>query len=93
MDKWILGLQLLVIGLGAVFLVLLILIILILVMGKLAKGKTDKKTSETKKQAIGEIAVKPQDDENEVIAAIAAAIACMAQREGKKFKIRSFKRV
>jgi len=91
----ILGLKVMVLGLGSVFVVLALLILFIRVMGSLVQ-KSEKKVSVpkvTNSPVKQEKAPVQADDEDEIIAAITAAIACMAQREGKKFKIRSFNRV
>lgn len=79
------------IGIGCVFLVLLVLILLISVMGKIVQsgGKSKAKAPKTNKKALNSHV----DDEDEIMAVITAAIACMSQREGKKYKIRSYKRV
>jgi len=89
---WMLGLKSLLLGLGSVFAVLVLLIVFISIMGKFVQGSEKKQKSPKKAE---KPAVKPsvEDDEDEVVAVISAAIACMAQREGKKFKIRSYKRV
>jgi len=92
--NWMLGLQGLVLGLGAVFLVLIILIVLIFIMGKVAHGKPKKdKVDEKSMQPVIKTLSNPKNDEEEIIAVITATIACMASREGKKYKIKSFKRV
>ena len=92
--NWDLGLQGLVLGLGAVFLVLVVLIVLILVMGKVANGNTKKtKAKKAPVQSVAKPVASPQNDEDEIVAAITAAIACIGQKEGKKFKIRSYRRV
>lgn len=84
----------LVIGLSSVFLILVILIGVINIMRVSLKkdSKADNKKVvklETPKQVI-----EPKDgDEDEIIAIIAAAINCMAQREGKRFAIKSFRRI
>lgn len=91
---WDLGLQGLVLGLGAVFLVLIVLIVLILILGKVSNSNTKRnKTKGKSVEPVTKPAVVHQNDEDEIIAAITAAIACMAQHEGKKFKIRSYRRV
>jgi|GEM_PF-5271102 len=88
-----LGLQGLILGLGSVFLVLFLLIIIISIMGKLVQNSEKKQIEPIVEKTISKEPVAIEDDEDEIIAAITAAIACMAQREGKKFKIRSYKRV
>ena len=92
MSNGILGLQSLVLGLGSVFAVLILLIVFIGIMGKFVQA-TEKKSETPKKAAKTEAKPVQADDEDEIIAVISAAIACMAQREGKKFKISSYKRV
>ena len=92
MGKWILGLNGLVLGLGSVFLILLLLILFITIMSKVVQNA--EKGDKGKEKTVPAKAIQaPAEDEDEVIAVIAAAVACMAQREGKRFKIRSFKRV
>lgn len=92
--NWDLGLQGLALGLGAVFLVLVVLIVLILVLGKVANSNTKKdKTKEKVVEPVANPVVVSQNYEDEIIAAITAAIAYIGQKEGKKFKIRSYKRV
>ncbi|MBN2879510.1 MAG: OadG family protein [Clostridia bacterium] len=88
------GITGLVLGLGSVFTVLFLLIFFIFLMGKIVQ-KSDKKAnnSPAPKSIPAKQEVSSADNEDEIIAAITAAIACMAQREGKKFKISSFKRV
>ena len=77
-------------GLGSVFLVLVLLICFITLMKQLTKNKQKAKASPA--PAV-EAPKKDEEDEGEIIAVIAAAIACMAQREGKKFKIKSYRRI
>jgi len=91
----LLGLKVLVLGLGSVFVVLVLLIIFISVMGSLVQNSEKKAIvpKVTKNTVKEEKALLQADDEDEIVAVITAAIACMAQREGKKFKISSFKRV
>jgi len=95
MEKWIIGLKGLILGLGTVFLVLILLIGFIYIMSKIVQkiGEKPSSVQGTEKKVITQNVVKPQDDEGEIIAVIAAALSCMAQREGKKFNIRSFRRV
>ena len=82
----------LVIGLGSVFVILVILIAVINLLKVSANG------GKNKKPAAAPVVAKPaekkeEEDESEIIAVIAAAINCMAQREGKRFAIKSFKRI
>lgn len=91
---WMLAIQGLVLGLGAVFTVLVILIILIFILGKIVRGASKKDTPKEKTaQPITTKVSVPKNDEDEIAAVIIAAIACIEQREGKRFKIRSFRRV
>jgi sodium pump decarboxylase gamma subunit len=82
----------LVMGFGSVFVILVILIAVINLLKLGTRGKKNKKA------AVTPVAVKPvvkevEEDESEIIAVIAAAVNCMAQREGKRFAIKSFKRI
>ena len=95
MDKWIIGLKGLILGLGTVFLVLILLIAFIYFLSKIVHtlDKTQAPKKEEKIITITENKTNTENNESEIIAAIAAALACLAQKEGKKFKIRSFRRV
>lgn len=90
-EKLSWGLNGFLVGIGCVFLVLLVLILLISVMGKIAQsgGKSKAKAPKANKKDLN----RQVDDEDEIMAVITAAIACMSQREGKKYKICSYKRV
>ena len=82
----------LIMGFGSVFIILIILIAVINLLKLGASGNKSKKT------AVAPVALKPvknevEEDESEIIAVIAAAVNCMAQREGKRFAIKSFKRI
>ncbi len=92
MIDWTVGLQGLILGLGTVFIVLFSLIIFIKIMGSIIQ-KFDKKQPEKQDEKPIVKVISAENNEDEIIAAITAAIACMAQNEGKKFKIRSFKRI
>ncbi|MEX1375976.1 MAG: OadG family protein [Eubacteriales bacterium] len=88
------GLTGLLLGLGSVFIVLISLIVFISIMGYIVqKGDKKAKKPTLAKSSPVEAKKSVETDEDEIIAVISAAVACMAQQEGKKFKIRSFKRV
>jgi sodium pump decarboxylase gamma subunit len=84
----------LVIGLSSVFLILVILIGVINIMRVSLKknSKVDNKKV-VKVETPKPVVEQKDDDEDEIIAVIAAAINCMAQREGKRFAIKSFTRI
>jgi sodium pump decarboxylase gamma subunit len=84
----------LVIGLSSVFLILVILIGVINIMRVSLKknSKVDNKKV-VKVETPKPVVEQKDDDEDEIIAVIAAAINCMAQREGKRFAIKSFRRI
>ncbi len=87
------GLNGLIMGLGSVFIILVLLILVINLLKLTSVNK--KKTGQVKPlSSANDSAVKAyKEDESEIIAVIIAAINCMAQREGKKFAIKSYKRV
>ena len=86
----------LILGLGAVFVILILLIIFIHLMHRASlvinrpketKNRIDQKPTDHTDH------IPSEDNEGELLAVIAAAIACMAQREGRKYKIKSYRRV
>ena len=83
----------LVIGLGSVFIILVILIAVINVLKLASKPPKDKQPAKAVETAKPAKTSETKHDENEIIAVIAAAINCMAAREGKRFAIKSYKRV
>jgi sodium pump decarboxylase gamma subunit len=93
MDKWLIGLKGLILGLGTVFLVLILLIVFINIMSSVVQRLSKKKTAPIEQKPVIKKDANPIEDENEIIAAITAAIACIGQREGKKYNIRSLRRV
>ena len=88
------GLNGLIIGLGSVFtiLVILILVINLLKLSSAANGRKSKKSNDITVSSKS-LPESGEEDENEIIAAIAAAINCMAQREGKRYAIKSYRRI
>jgi len=89
-TRW--GVNGLIIGLGSVF---TILVLLIAVINLLKLSSSGKKKS-TAEKANTEIVKHSQSDadENEIIAVITAAINSMSSaREGKRFAIKSYKRI
>ena len=87
------GFKGLVIGLSSVFAILVLLIVVINLL-KFSSKDNSKAKKQVKTQVPVEKEVKTQDeDENQIIAVIAAAISCIAQREGKRYAIKTFKRI
>jgi len=84
------GVNGLVLGLITVFLVLIVLIIIISLMQRFI-GSRKKEISKPMPEVKNAVPDK-QDNNDEIVAVIGAAIACMAQREGKKYKIISFRK-
>lgn len=86
-------------GLTVVFLGLIILILFVWAFGKIFTRKKSKpaqtKPAAAPKPAAPAAAAKPVTDENqdEVIAVIAAAVAAMGEADGKTYKLRSVKAV
>lgn len=73
-------------GLIIVFSVLILLVIIISVFGKImdkVNGKTSKKKSETIKPFVAVPEVKAENDEEEIVAAISAAVATMYEGSDK----------
>lgn len=87
------GLKGLIIGLGSVFVILIVLIFVINLLKLTSKDKSKAKTAKSVTEAKPVASKNADEDEDEIIAVIAAAISCMAHREGKRYAIRSFKRV
>lgn len=85
-------------GLTVVFLGLIILILFVWAFGKIFTRKKSE-PAQTKPAAVPKpaapVAQKPKADENqdEVIAVIAAAVAAMGESEGKNYKLKSVKAV
>jgi len=83
-----------IVGLGIVFIVLVLLIFSIGILSLLAKKREPKSpVIEPALDIKPDIIIDTKDDEDEIIAIITAAIACMAQSSGKQFAIKSYKRV
>ncbi len=78
-------------GLGSVFVVLVLLIACIALLKHLTRSKNQE--AAVKAPVVATTPKDEDDDEGELVAVIAAAIACMAQREGKKYKIKSYRRI
>ena len=91
------GTNSLVIGLGSVFTILLLLILITTIIKFLAKPKAKKIETETADETVKEakvvLPVEVENDDDEIIAVIAAAISSVSQREGKAYAIKSYKRV
>ncbi len=90
-------------GLVVVFLALILLILFVSLFGFIfdsIEGKKKQKqnvpekkeTSPSQVKPVAEITPEISEDENEVIAAISAAVAMMAAHDGKNYAIKSIKR-
>lgn len=85
-------------GLSVVFLSLIILIIFVSAYGKFFSRKNAKPVkvnTETVPKPVAAVAVKPQTDDNqdEVVAVIAAAVAAMGASEGKTYRMKSVRAI
>ena len=87
------GVNGLIIGLGSVFTILIILIVVINLLKLSSKSGSNGKKAKEVTVSSEKTPAQDTEDENESIAAIAAAINCMAQREGKRFAIKSYRRI
>ncbi len=85
------GLNGLIIGLSSVFIILILLIFVIFIM-KIATAEKEK-TPVRKVKNITYTNDSIIDNDDEITAVITAAINCMAHREGKRFAIKSYKRI
>ena len=81
-----------IIGFSTVFVVLVVLIAFITIMSKIINSSGRKEKEAQKIQHKESKKINAEEDMDEIAAVIAAAISCMGQREGKKYKIRSFRR-
>lgn len=91
-EKMDWGLNGFIVGISCVFLVLVVLILFINLMSAIIKSSA-KSASKAANNTKTETQSTSESDEDEVLAVISAAIACMSQRSGKKFKIKSFRRL
>lgn len=98
-DELALGGKTMLLGLGVVFAVLVLLILVIKLMTfaivKLQKAPAEKKAvpAPVSAPAVQTPVVQPVADEGEIIAAIAAAVAIIAEAENTRLVVRSVRRI
>lgn len=95
MQTLVFGLQVTILGMSVVFIALLFLIFIINLMTKGTEFSQAKKkatgTEVLKKEAVVAATSPSEEDEGEVIAVLAAAIACL--QPGKKMRLKTIRRL
>ncbi len=92
------GAKSLVVGLGSVFFILILLVIVTRLLKIFSVRESKKIASATANEAIERaekeksVAIHDSNDD-EIIAVIAAAISCISENEGRKYAIKSYRRV